>query len=146
MNILNKHYKLRLKGAELLAEMSTCPRGQVGAVVFDPYSYVIIADGYNGPPRQGGDLCGGDVCVRTCPSGTQIQIGCHHAEMNAICNATRSGAKCLGMSMAITCQPCLLCAKLIHHAGIKEVIYKETKYSYEGIKYLMDNGVTVIAA
>ncbi len=126
--------------------MSTCPRGQVGAVIFNPDNYVIIADGYNGPPRKGGELCGGDVCIRTCPSGTQIQIGCHHAEMNAICNAARVGAKTLGMAIAITCQPCLQCAKLIHHAGIELVIYAEKKYSYEGLSYLANNGVEIIAA
>ena len=133
---LNKHYKLRLEGAKLLATMSPCPRGQVGAVIFNPDNYVIIADGYNGPPRKGGDLCGGDQCTRDCPSGTQIQTGCHHAEMNAICNAARVGAMTLGAAMAITCEPCLLCAKLIHHAGIELVIYVAKGYSGEGIEYL----------
>tara|TARA_Y100000310_G_C20655254_1_gene801648 strand:- start:1687 stop:2139 length:453 start_codon:yes stop_codon:yes gene_type:complete len=142
---LNKHYNLRLKGAELLATMSPCPRGQVGAVIFNPNNYVIIADGYSGPPRKGGELCGGDTCTRTCESGTQIQTGCHHAEMNAICNAARLGAKTLGAAIAITCQPCLMCAKLIHHAGIELVIYKEKPYAYEGLKYLKERGVKVLA-
>ena len=143
---IGKHYSLRLQGARLLATMSPCPRGQVGAVIFNPDNYVIIADGYNGPPRKGGYLCGGDTCERKCPSGTQIQIGCHHAEMNAICNAARQGASTLGMAIAITCEPCLLCAKLIHHAGIELVIYDAKNYSPEGLKYLDTAGVAIVEA
>ena len=141
---LNKHYNLRLEGARLLATMSPCPRGQVGAVIFNPNNYVIIADGYNGPPRKGGDLCGGDTCIRKCPSGTQIQIGCHHAEMNAICNAAREGASTKGMAIAITCEPCLMCAKLIHHAGIELVIYDSKGYSPEGLNYLREASINVV--
>ena len=143
---LNKHYNLRLEGARLLANMSPCPRGQVGAVIFNPHNYVIIADGYNGPPRKAGSLCGGDSCVRKCPSGTQIQIGCHHAEMNAICNAARQGASTLGMAIAVTCEPCLLCAKLIHHAGIELVIYDSKGYLPEGVEYLKSNGVDILSS
>lgn len=143
---LNKHYNLRLEGAKLLAKMSSCPRGQVGAIIFNPHNYVIIADGYNGPPRKGGNLCGGTECIRKCASGTQIQIGCHHAEMNAICNAARQGSNTLGAAIAITCEPCLLCSKLIHHAGIELVIYESKNYPLEGIEYLKSNGVEILVA
>lgn len=142
---LNKHFNLRLEGARLLAKMSSCPRGQVGAVIFNPVNYVIIADGYNGPPRKGGKLCGGATCIRKCPSGTEIQLGCHHAEMNAICNAARQGASTLGAAIAITCEPCLLCAKLIHHAGIELVIYDSKGYSSEGVEYLKSHGVEMLS-
>jgi len=144
-NPLSKHFNLRLEGARLLATMSSCPRGQVGAVIFNPNNYVIIADGYNGPPRKGSQLCGGDNCIRKCPSGTQIQIGCHHAEMNAICNAARQGASTLGGAIAITCEPCLLCAKLIHHAGIELVIYDAKGYSPEGVEYLKSHKVELLS-
>lgn len=143
---LNKHFKVRLEGARLLATMSPCPRGQVGAVIFNPQTYSIIADGYNGPPRKGGNLCGGDTCTRTCPSGTQIQVGCHHAEMNAICNAAREGGTTKGMAIAITCEPCLLCAKLIHHAGIELVIYDAKGYSPEGVEYLKASGIRFLTS
>ena len=144
--ILNKHYSLRLEGARLLAKMSTCPRGQVGAVIFNPDNYVIIADGYNGPPRKGGQLCGGTECIRKCASGTEIQIGCHHAEMNAICNAARQGASTIGAAIAITCEPCLLCAKLIHHAGIELVIYDSKGYSPEGVEYLESHAIKLLSS
>ena len=48
-----KHIKLRIDQAKLLASCSPCPRGQVGAVIYDPESWAVIADGYNGPPRGG---------------------------------------------------------------------------------------------
>ena len=145
LHSLNKHFNLRLEGARLLAAVSPCPRGQVGAVIFNPNTYSIIADGYNGPPRKGGKLCGGDICNRTCPSGTQIQIGCHHAEMNALCNAARQGASTLGAAIAITCEPCLLCAKLIHHAGIELVIYDAKGYSPEGVEYLKSHEIELLS-
>jgi len=142
MNTASKHINLRLNMAKLLASMSSCPRGQVGAVIFNPESNTVVSDGYNGPPRgAAGTLCGGHVCERKCASGTEIQIGCHHAEMNAICNAARNGASTLGMSLAVTCEPCLMCAKLIHHAGINKVYFESRGYSQGGIEYLAANGV-----
>jgi dCMP deaminase len=66
--------------------------------------------------------------------------------MNAICNAARVGAKTLGMAIAITCEPCLLCAKLIHHAGIELVIYVAKGYSGEGLEYLRGVGVSLTSA
>ena len=61
--------------------------------------------------------------------------------MNAICNAARQGASTLGMAIAITCEPCLMCAKLLHHAGITMVIYEANGYTRQGIKYLKNNGI-----
>ena len=45
---MSKHIMARLRQAELLSKISPCPRGQVGAVLFEPDSWVIISDGYNG--------------------------------------------------------------------------------------------------
>ena len=140
MSPLNKHITLRLQHATLLHDLSSCPRGKVGAVIYDPVSNAIISDGYNGPPRKGGDLCGGKSCVRTdkgIPSGTRCEVGCHHAEMNALLNALRLGHSTMGAHIIITCEPCLMCAKMLHHAGITRVLYLEKHYaSIEGVDYL----------
>ena len=140
MNPLNKHIRLRLQHATLLHDLSPCPRGRVGAVIYDPDSNAVISDGYNGPPRKGGELCGGAICRRTeegVVSGTRCEIGCHHAEMNALLNALRLGQSTLGMHIIITCEPCLMCAKMIHHAGIVRVLYLQQHYaSIEGVLYL----------
>ena len=142
-----KHINIRLKQCDILAESSNCPRGKVGAIIYDPENNNILSDGYNGGPRRAeGSLCGGYSCIRddnNVKSGTEIQIGCHHAEMNALCNALRQGTKTLGMHMICTTAPCLMCAKLIHHAGISKLYYKSSYSVIEGIEYLKSNKVDV---
>ncbi len=143
---MQKHLELRFKQAELLAETSNCPRGKVGAIIYDPENNNILSDGYNGGPRKSeGLLCAGHTCARdsgNIKSGTEIQIGCHHAEMNALCNALRQGTKTLGMNLIVTTAPCLMCAKLIHHSGIAKVYYKTSYSTSEGIEYLINSGVS----
>ena len=146
---MNKHVLLRINQAKLLSQMSPCPRGKVGAVIFDEVSNTVVSDGYNGPPRGGNTHCGfSDSCRRNAESirsGSNTQIGCHHAEANALCNAARQGASTLGKSLAVTCAPCLMCAKLIHHAGVSRVYYKENSYPCEeGIEYLTKVNVEVV--
>ena len=44
----------------------------------------------------------------------------------------------------VTGEPCVLCAKLIHHAGITRVIVVGGGYAGEnGVDYLLDHGVEV---
>jgi dCMP deaminase len=80
--------------ALLLSDQSPCCRGAVGAVIIDS-SNNPISMGYNGPPRGAdGFLCTGDTCERNekkVKSGTQIEIGCHHAEANVLMNAVKKG-------------------------------------------------------
>ena len=143
---IQKHVMMRVRQAELIAQTSPCPRGQVGAVLFQPETWSVIADGYNGPPRRGGRLCGGEVCNRDrcgIESGTRTEVGCAHAEFNAVANAARQGASTMGAWCAVTHPPCLMCAKLLHHAGIKRVIIAEGEYSGEGREYLKRHDVIV---
>ncbi len=137
---MSKHLKIRLEQCKILASSSNCIRGKVGAIIFDPENNNILADGYNGGPRRSkGLLCGGDSCTRDAnhvKSGTEIQIGCHHAEMNTLCNALRQGTKTLGMNMICTTAPCLMCAKLIHHSGIAKFYYTGDYSTSEGLDYL----------
>lgn len=143
---MNKHIKLRIEQAKLLAKSSPCPRGQVGAVIFDPRSWAVISDGYNGAPRGGGELCGDHTCTRddlSIISGTSVEIGCHHAEANALMNAARLGASTLGAFLTVTRDPCLNCAKLIHHSGIATV-YSPAREGEAGVGYLLKHGVKVV--
>ena len=106
-------------------------------------------DGYNGGPRGGGTLCGGKECLRDTQgveSGTRMEIGCHHAEMNVICNAAAGGVPTQDAWMIVTGEPCMMCAKLIHHAGIQRVIVVSGGYKGEnGCQYLERHGVEVQA-
>jgi dCMP deaminase len=78
-------------------------------------------------------------------SGTELQIGCHHAEMNVICNAAASTVSTAGAWLVITGEPCLMCAKLLHHAGIVKVICVQGGYAGgdAGPAYLRAHGVEV---
>ena len=70
-----KHAKIRVQQCLALAEASNCPRRKFGALLIDPDRNVILMDGYNGGPRGGGELCGGDDCLRDTmgiESGTRI--------------------------------------------------------------------------
>ncbi|MBN2798280.1 MAG: cytidine deaminase [Deltaproteobacteria bacterium] len=143
----DKHVRIRIEQTLSLAKASNCPRAKFGALLLDPERNVVLMDGYNGGPRGGGDLCGGDVCLRDAQhiqSGTRIEIGCVHAEMNVIANAAANGVATRGAWMIVNGEPCLMCSKLIHHAGIAKVIVVDGGYLGEnGVPYLREHGVAV---
>ena len=131
-----------------LASVSHCTRRKFGAVILSPERNVVVSDGYNGGPRGGGRLCGGEACLRDgIPSGTRTEIGCHHAEANAIANAAFEGRSTAGTWLLVNGEPCQACAKLIHHAGIARVICIEGGYAggAAGVEYLRAHGVAVEA-
>tara|TARA_Y100000592_G_scaffold24694_1_gene38640 strand:- start:4802 stop:5254 length:453 start_codon:yes stop_codon:yes gene_type:complete len=133
--------------AFLISNQSPCTRGQVGCVIVDQFNNPVSM-GFNGPPRKApGTLCNVDECERTkqnIKSGTQIEIGCHHAEQNALMNALRKGISVLNCSIYITTAPCLVCARLIHHAGIESVHYPSSSaYDQRGKEYLIKNNVKI---
>ena len=144
-----KHIRIRIEQCLVLSQASNCPRRKFGALLLDPERNVVLMDGYNGGPRGGGELCGGDVCLRDVQkveSGTRMEIGCHHAEMNVICNCAASGVPTRGAWLVVTGEPCMMCAKLIHHAGIRRVIVVGGGYAgANGIQYLSDHGVEIHA-
>ena len=143
-----KHIEIRKQQCSLIASASTCCRRKVGSVIVDPNSNVVVSEGYNGPPRGNkGTLCGGDDCLRDrlkVASGTQNDVGCHHAEINAILNATRNGMSTMGKWLFTSCDPCLMCAKAIHHAGIVKVYAPlKTEVHQKGLEYLSAHSVVL---
>lgn len=142
-----KHIRIRIEQCLALATASNCPRRKFGALLLDPDRNVVLMDGYNGGPRGGGELCGGDVCLRDTEcveSGTCLEIGCHHAEMNVVCNCAASGVPTKGAWIVVTGEPCTMCAKLIHHAGIARVLVVGGGYAgANGLEYLRRHGVEV---
>lgn len=200
-----KHLRIRVKQCLVLAEASNCPRRKFGAVLINPERNVILMDGYNGGPRGGGDLCGGNHCIRDgltsedveiqfdgddepkdddpmfyvtargdeavhfsgrtrypkaeaegfsqlllskyppIQSGTQTEIGCVHAEANVICNCAHDGVSTKGAWLFVTGEPCMACAKLIHHSGISKVFAVGGGYlGRNGVDYLRMHGVEVV--
>ncbi len=113
-----------LEIAKVVAKRSTCIRRNVGAVI--TLDNRIIATGYNGPPSK---LAHCEIvgCLRQklgIPSGQRHEI-CRglHAEQNAIIQAATFGVSVKGGTIYVTCQPCILCAKMIINAGIKRIVY-----------------------
>ena len=143
----DKHIQIRIEQCLALSKASNCPRRKFGALLLDPTRNVILMDGYNGGPRGGGTLCGGDKCLRdsqNVESGTRMEIGCHHAEMNVICNAAASGVATKCAWLIVTGEPCMMCSKLIHHAGIERVLVVDGGYKgANGCDYLRQHGVEV---
>lgn len=127
-----------------VAKWSPCPRGKVGAFIIRGNQ--PLSQGFNGPPKGSKKLCGGNECSRDClniPSGQRVEVGCHHAEANAITHASREGISIKGATIVINCEPCLACAKLIHHSGLSEVVVGSKGYSGEGLNYLCEHGVKI---
>lgn len=145
--VKDKHIQIRIEQCLVLANASNCVRRKFGALLLDPDRNVVLMDGYNGAPRGGGELCGGNRCLRddkNIESGTMIEHGCHHAEMNVICNAAAGGVKTNGAWLFVTGEPCIMCSKLIHHAGIAKVIIINGGFiGKNGTEYLLKHNVKV---
>jgi len=144
-----KNLQLRFEQVRLLAQMTPCSRRKFGALIINPKTSSVVSEGFNGTPRGAeGRLCGGDTCLRdtrNITSGCDVSIGCHHAEANAITIAARLGAATDGCWLVVNGEPCIACAKLIHHAGIRRVYCIDGGYSSsEGVEYLEQHGVDVV--
>jgi dCMP deaminase len=115
-----------MKMAELVATRSTCLRRQVGAVVVKEKR--VLTTGYNGAPK-GLKHCEEVGCVREqnqVESGTRHEL-CRgvHAEQNAVIQAAYFGASIKDATMYTTNFPCVMCAKILVNAGVREVVYKD---------------------
>ena len=133
--------------AHVAASRSNCSRRQVAAVLVRDCR--IISTGYNGTPR-GVRNCSDGGCPRCnsdTPSGTNLtQCLCSHAEENAIVQAAYHGICVKDSTLYTTFSPCLLCAKMIINAGIREVVYRE-RYSIDSTSraILQEAGVKIRA-
>ena len=111
--------------ASLVSTRSTCLRRSVGAVLVRDKR--MLATGYNGAP-SGIEHCSFTGCIREklkVPSGQRHEL-CRglHAEQNAFLQAALHGTSLKGSSLYSTTQPCIICAKMIINAGIKEIVIK----------------------
>jgi tRNA(Arg) A34 adenosine deaminase TadA len=94
--------RLALAEAQAAAADGETP---VGAVVYDPAAGRVIAAGRNGP------------------------IGLHdptaHAEVQALraAAAARANYRLTGLTLAVTLEPCAMCAGAISHARIGRLVY-----------------------
>lgn len=112
-----------LEIAKLVSSRSTCLRRKVGALVVRDKR--ILATGYNGAP-QGLPHCSEIGCLREklkIPPGERHEL-CNglHAEQNALLQASLHGVSVKDSLLYCTNQPCIICAKMLINAGIKEIV------------------------
>jgi len=126
--ISNKHARPSwdeyfLEVARLVSRRATCLRRSVGAVLVKDKR--ILATGYNGAP-SGLEHCLDIGCLREAlkiPSGQRHEL-CRglHGEQNALIQASLYGISVKGATLYATNQPCIICAKMLINAGIKEIV------------------------
>ena len=133
-----------IKAAALVAERSTCLRRHIGAIIVKDKK--IITTGYNGAARGMKD-CIELGCLRNelgIVSGTRHEI-CRaiHAEQNAIIQGAFHGTSIKGGILYCTHTPCMICAKMIVNAEIKEVISYQDYSDKEARIFLEEAGVNL---
>lgn len=111
--------------ADLVSKRSTCLRRKVGAVLVKDRR--MLATGYNGAPSRIAH-CSEAGCIREklkIPSGERHEL-CRglHGEQNALLQAALHGTSLKGATLYCTTQPCIICAKMIINAGIREIVIK----------------------
>jgi dCMP deaminase len=108
----------------------------------------ILATGYNGPPA-GLAHCDETGCIRqqrNVPSGERHEL-CRglHAEQNAIIQAALYGTSIGESTLYCTVTPCVVCAKMIINAGIREVVHGGGYPDELALQMLGEAGVKVDA-
>jgi len=106
----------------------------------------VLATGYNGPPK-GLAHCDVTGCIReelNIPSGERHEL-CRglHAEQNAIIQAAVHGVSIKDATIYVTNHPCVVCAKMIINAEIKEIVYSEGYPDDLAELILLESGIKV---
>lgn len=134
--------------AEVYADMSTCARMHVGAIIVRQGR--TMGTGYNGAPAglphcahdcdcaPAGMYHAGD-CASLVPCRTSV-----HAEANAIAFSAHHGVATAGATMYTTLSPCVPCAQLIINAGLVRVVYRDEYRDPAGIDLLRAARVEVV--
>lgn len=125
--------------AKVVALRSNCIKRKVAAVLVKDRR--IISTGYNGTPRGVRNCSEGGCprCSEMTSSGKSLEeCLCSHAEENAITQAAYHGVHIKDSTLYTTYSPCLICAKMIINAGIREVVYNVDYELVELAKNLLE--------
>jgi dCMP deaminase len=131
-----------MKMSMLIGERSTCLRHHIGAIIVKEKR--VLTTGYNGAAKGVKD-CIELGCLRNklnIPSGTRHEV-CRaiHAEQNALIQAGVHGININNSTLYCTHTPCMICAKMIVNAGIKEVVSYHDYADEEARRFLKDAGI-----
>lgn len=129
----------------LVAGRSTCCRRHVGAILVKDRH--ILATGYNGAP-SGVPHCEDVGCIRKergVPPGERHEL-CRglHAEQNAIIQAALYGVSIRDATLYSTHLPCVVCAKMLINAQIKEIVYEEGYPDPLASRMLQEAGIPLV--
>lgn len=126
--------ELHMATAYLWAKRSLCKQDNrsIGCVITSEDMQQVLAFGYNGPPRQLGNV----AC-----ENAQGGCGCVHSEINAI---IKVDGRLPNKLMFVTMSPCTDCAKAIAQANIGKVYYCEEYRNIKGLELLTKCGITTI--
>lgn len=165
---MNKYDKVLMKTAENFAELSYCKRNKVGCVIAKDNR--VVSCGYNGAlskeltdnkeltshecediTNEVCDKCGGKgeidgvMCKNCTGTGLKAITKNHiaHAEFNAIMFMLREGKSTVNCDLFVTLQPCIHCAELILHSGIKRVVYKTPYRNTDGLDLLKKANIKI---
>ena len=126
-----------LKLAMLASERSTCPRMHCGCVLVK--DRFVLTTGYNG------SLPGGAHCEEVgCLIVNHHCIRTNHAEINALCQATRHGVTLTGATAYVTNMPCTACAKALIAAGILRVVVFTEYHDTLAETFFTESGVELV--
>lgn len=114
MSDLNHWDKRFINVACMVSTWSKDPGTKVGAVLVSERR--IIATGYNGFPQGIEDL---DSRYNNRETKLALTV---HAEVNAILNAAKNGAKTENTTLYVTFPPCVSCATAVIQAGVTRVV------------------------
>lgn len=133
-----------LEVAGLVCKRSTCLRRKVGAVLVKDRR--ILATGYNGAP-SGLRHCSVTGCLREklkVPSGQRHEL-CRglHAEQNVLLQAALHGTGTKDSLLYITNQPCMICAKMLINAGIREIVIADGYPDKMAMEFLREARIKV---
>lgn len=120
----NENDEMFMNYAINLSYDANCIKGKVGAIIVKDGN--IISKGVNSVPK-GIKPCDESTCLRkklNLKSGENQEL-CFvvHAEQNALLDALEKQVNIKDSTIYVTKQPCIICAKMLINAGIKEVIY-----------------------
>lgn len=130
--------------AHLVSKRSTCLRRKVGVLIVKDRR--ILATGYNGTPSNIRH-CDEVGCLReklNIPSGERHEL-CRglHAEQNALLQAALYGISVKDSIFYCTNQPCVICAKMLINAGVKEIVVADGYPDKMATDFLKEAGIKV---
>jgi dCMP deaminase len=130
--------------ADLISTRSTCLRRKVGAIIVKERR--VLATGYNGTPSHI-KHCDEVGCLREklkIPSGERHEL-CRglHAEQNVLLQAALYGISVKDSVLYCTNQPCVICAKMLINAGIKQIVVADGYPDQMAKDFLKEAGIRV---